>query len=219
MSDPVAEDAARFDTASEGSAFLLYRDAEGTQRILGMDRRSVTIGRDQGLDLSLSWDAEVSRVHAQIQILGSRWVLVDDGISRNGTWVNGQRVTGRRRLEDGDTLRFGNTLVTFSCSPLTRAAGPQTVTACNMAEAVRISESQRRVLVCLCRPYKGGTRYATPSTNQQIAEELFLSVDAVKTHLRALFAKFGLDELSQNQKRAKLVEIAMRLGVVTDQEL
>ena len=54
-----------------------------------------------------------------------------------------------------------------------------------------LSEAQRRVLVALCRPFKESSGYATPATNQQIAAELFLTVDAVKTHLRALFAKFG----------------------------
>ena len=34
---------------------------------------------------------------------------MDDGLSRNGTFVNGERLSGRRRLTDGDTLRFGGT--------------------------------------------------------------------------------------------------------------
>jgi DNA-binding NarL/FixJ family response regulator len=61
--------------------------------------------------------------------------------------------------------------------------------------------------------------YATPATNQQIAEQVYLSVDAVKAHLRALFSKFGLAHLPQNQKRATLVERAVNLGVVTRHEL
>jgi pSer/pThr/pTyr-binding forkhead associated (FHA) protein len=218
MSDSVADGSARLDAVQRGSSFLLYRDDEGRQRIVALDERDVTVGRDAGLDLSLTWDAEVSRLHAHIERLGTRWVVVDDGLSRNGTWVNGDRVSGRQRLEDGDTVRFGNTLVAFSCSPLTTGVA-RTVTAADLTHAVRISESQRRVLVALCRPYKGGARYATPPTNQQVADELFLSVDAVKTHLRALFAKFDLEALGQNQKRARLVEIALRLGIVTDQEL
>jgi hypothetical protein len=48
---------------------------------------------------------------------------------------------------------------------------------------------------------------------------VFLSVDAVKTHLRALFNDFGLAELPQNQKRATLAERAMQLGVVVPGEL
>ena len=33
------------------------------------------------------------------------WTVVDDGLSRNGTYVNGERIHGRRRLVDGDTPR------------------------------------------------------------------------------------------------------------------
>ena len=49
-----------------------------------------------------------------------------------------------------------------------------------------LSATQRRVLVALCRPYRDGGAYARPATNRQIAEEVFLSVDAVKGHLRTL---------------------------------
>ena len=42
--------------------------------------------------------------------------------------------------------------------------------------------------------------------------ELSLSVDAVKTHLRVLFGKFGIEGLAQNQKRARLVELAFARG-------
>jgi len=43
-------------------------------------------------------------------------------------------------------------------------------------------------------------------------------VDAVKTHLRVLFHKFGIENLPQNQKRARLAEIALELGLVVDPE-
>ena len=39
--------------------------------------------------------------------------MVDDGLSRNGTFVNGERVTRRRRLLDGDELRIGSTTIRF----------------------------------------------------------------------------------------------------------
>ncbi|MBV8953532.1 MAG: hypothetical protein JO179_05315, partial [Solirubrobacterales bacterium] len=47
----------------------------------------------------------------------------------------------------------------------------------------------------------------------------YLSVDAVKTHLRALFAKFGIEDLPQNQKRIRLVELALKSGVITPRDL
>jgi DNA-binding NarL/FixJ family response regulator len=74
-------------------------------------------------------------------------------------------------------------------------------------------------LVALCRPYKGGGKFATPATNQEIGAELHLSVDAVKTHMRALFEKLGVGDLPQNQKRVALVERAMNAGVVTQRDL
>ena len=74
------------------------------------------------------------------------------------------------------------------------------------------------MLVALCRPFKDNN-YATPATNQQIANELVVSVDAVKSTLRALFEVFGVDDLPQNQKRASLALQAMRNGVISRRDL
>lgn len=79
--------------------------------------------------------------------------------------------------------------------------------------------AQRRVLLALCRPFKGGAHDATPATNPQIAAELFLTVAAVKTHLRSLCRAFGIDELPQQEKRRKLVALALAAGVVRDGDL
>jgi len=57
-----------------------------------------------------------------------------------------------------------------------------------------ISEAQRRVLAALCRPY-ARTAFAVPASNQQIADELMLGVETVKTHLRARFEAFQVAEL------------------------
>jgi pSer/pThr/pTyr-binding forkhead associated (FHA) protein len=73
----------------------------------------VVVGRSLNVDLVISWDEEVSGLHAELQRLGDDWLLVDDGLSRNGSFVNGQRVSGRRRLRDGDRLCFGSTEMRF----------------------------------------------------------------------------------------------------------
>ena len=73
----------------------------------------VTIGRRAERDVALPWDTEVSRLHAQLEPVGRDWIVVDDGLSRNGTYVNGERVNGRKRLPDGDRLVFGETPSTF----------------------------------------------------------------------------------------------------------
>jgi hypothetical protein len=81
------------------------------------------------------------------------------------------------------------------------------------ASDIPLSASQRKVLVALCRPLKDSA-YAAPATNKEIAAEVFLSVDAVKAHLRVLFERFELDDLPQNQKRARLAAVALVNGVI-----
>ena len=99
------------------------------------------------------------------------------------------------------------------------SAPEATVVAGEVAAAAAVSPGQRRVLLALCRPFKDGSAFATPPTNQAIAEELHLSVDAVKTHMRALFEKLELDDLPQNRKRVALVEKALQSGVVSPRDL
>jgi DNA-binding NarL/FixJ family response regulator len=73
-----------------------------------------------------------------------------------------------------------------------------------------VTPAQRRVLAALCRPLTG-PGYAAPAANQQIADELVISVDTVKRTLSALFERFGLEQLPQNQKRAALAARALDL--------
>ena len=139
-------------------------------------------------------------MHAELEPSGGEWTLVDDGLSRNGSFVNGERVNGRRRLRDRDMLRFGRTVVLFR-APADAGVQQSTMMADEgMLVAANLSETQRKVLIALCRPFKDGATHATPATNQQIADELFLSVQAIKGHLRALFEKFSVEDLPAEQQ-------------------
>jgi pSer/pThr/pTyr-binding forkhead associated (FHA) protein len=209
----------RIDAERSGQPFLLYRDESNQQRLLPLepDQTQVSVGRRDSSDVVLDWDEQVSRLHAQFERVEQDWTVVDDGLSRNGTFVNGERLTGRRRLSDGDAIRFGETTVTFRSPAVDDSQG--TAVASQVPTSVDLSTTQRRVLVGLCRPYRAGTAFASPATNQQIAEELFLSVDAVKTHLRVLFAKFGVEQLPQNQKRIRLAERAFYSGAISERDL
>jgi pSer/pThr/pTyr-binding forkhead associated (FHA) protein len=212
-----AELKAQLEAERAGEPFLLYREPDRGQAIVPLAAGRATVGRGEGCDVCLAWDGDVSRVHAELERMGGAWTVSDDGLSRNGTFVNGERVSGRRRLRDGDSLRFGDTLVRFR-DPSAGDTGETRMAAETPPEA-RVSEAQRRVLVALCRPFRDGSPYATPATNQQIAEELFLSVDAVKTHMRALFEKFDVGDVPQNRKRAKLVELAFQSGAIGPKDL
>jgi pSer/pThr/pTyr-binding forkhead associated (FHA) protein len=210
---------AQIEAERAGRPFLVYRDGDGEQRIVTIAEGAAElwIGRSASTDVRLDFDAEVSGLHAQIDVVGSECTLVDDGLSRNGSFVNGERVSGRRWLRDGDRLRFGQTGVLFR-SPAESGAS-ETVMSADALTAAGVSPAQKRVLVSLCRPFKDGAAFATPATNAEIAAELHLSIDAVKTHLRALFDKFGVGDLPQNQKRVALVERALQSGLVTERDL
>ena len=106
----------RAEAERRGHPFLVYRDPDDHQVLVMLEAERVTVGRRPDTDLSLAWDAGVSRTHAELERIGREWVLVDDGLSQNGSFVNETRVVGRRRLENGDVLRFGRTLVAF-CAP------------------------------------------------------------------------------------------------------
>lgn len=202
-----------------GLPFLVHRDGSDHQRIVPVDdgRGELWIGRSPSADISLPWDSEVSKLHAQLEYVGGDCTLVDDGLSRNGSFVNEERVSGRRRLRDGDVLRIGRTGLLFR-APL-EGGGESTMVAADAISAAGVSPAQRRVLVALCRPFKDGPSFATPATNAEIAAELHLSVDAVKTHLRALFEKFELLDAPQAGKRLALVQRALGSGVVSVRDL
>jgi pSer/pThr/pTyr-binding forkhead associated (FHA) protein len=206
----------QLDAERRGKPFLVFRDGDGAQRIVVLDDAlpTLTIGRAPETDVCLGWDSEVSSVHAELARVGPDWTISDDGLSRNGTFVNGARVPGRTRLRGGDVIRVGSTAVAFrgAGTPLAATADVPT------SAAVPLSPAQRRVLVALCRPYRGGAPHAVPTSNREIGEELFLSTEGVKTHVRTLFERFGVEDLPQNRKRARLIELAFSTGTITDHD-
>jgi pSer/pThr/pTyr-binding forkhead associated (FHA) protein len=211
-STSAAEVAERLHAERAGAPFVLYRDGDGRQRIaeLREGAHALCIGRGPANDLALEWDTEVSRVHAVLEPAGGHWTLVDDGLSRNGSFVNGQRVRGRRRLADGDSIAIGRTLMVFAANADT-ALRP--TDASREGAAPQLSPAQERVLHALCRPVAADP-YAGPPSNREIADELYVSVETVKSHMRVLFERFGVEELPQNRKRAELARRALARGAI-----
>jgi hypothetical protein len=208
----------RIELERRGRPFLEYRDAAGRQVLRDLpDRGTLSIGRDGEADISLAFDKQVSRLHAELHRMGPEWVISDDGLSRNGTFVGGERVVGTRRLHNGDAIRAGSTVLVY-CDPAASETGG-TETAGKGGGPVVITDMQRRVLVALCRPFRGSGEFATPATNKVIAEEVHLSVQAVKRHVRDLCDRFEIGDLPQNQKRLTLAEQAIRSGTLSPRDL
>jgi hypothetical protein len=208
----------RHEMARAGAPYLCLRDGKGRQLLVSLDQRSprLTIGRRETNDVALAWDDRVSRVHAELENVGGDWILSDDGLSSNGTWVGERRVVGRCRLRDGDVIRVGGTVLAY-CAPSDGVVG--TVRGTEGDAVVQVSPAQRRVLVALCRPALSGVAVPALPTNGQLAEELFLSVDSVKTHMKALFDAFGLEAVPKAEKRAALAQRAIGLGIVSERDL
>ena len=98
-----------------GDPYLHWRDAHDHVQVLSLDDawQQITIGRGPSADVGLPWDEDVSRVHAELVRIGDDWAVVDDGLSRNGTFVADKKVSGRKRLRDGDEVRCGETTLRF----------------------------------------------------------------------------------------------------------
>ena len=205
----------QLELARSGERFVVFRDESGEATSVALKPEGTTIGRT-GTDVELGWDPEVSRLHCEVRKVGGSWVAIDDGLSRNGTFVNGNRVVGRMRLADGDLLRVGGVEIAFA-DP-TDAGALETV-AGGREPAPELSSTQRQVLTALCRPLASGVPGAVPASNSEIAAELHLTVPGVKSQIRTLFSRFGVEDLPHNQKRARLAALAVESEAISYADL
>jgi predicted component of type VI protein secretion system len=87
----------------------------------------LTIGRRDGMDIRLNYDSQVSRLHAHLGFDGIGFWLEDMG-SRNGTFVEDERLIEHERLEigPGTLFRVGRTWLRLDSLPtdITAAAEP-----------------------------------------------------------------------------------------------
>jgi predicted component of type VI protein secretion system len=216
----VAELSARVSAERAGTPFLIFRDGDAVQQVVVLPDAGapVPLGRDPASGIRLDWDAKVSRVHAVLEKVGGEWTLVDDGLSRNGTYVNGARLLARRRLVDGDLILCGSVTLQYRHPRAATLTETLNAPVPGAPSTRRITPAQRRVLIALCRPL-ADSAHGSPAMNKEIAARLHLSEDAVKTHLRRLSEIFEVDHLPQNQKRSELAWKALDEGVVTRHDL
>jgi pSer/pThr/pTyr-binding forkhead associated (FHA) protein len=175
----------------------------------------VTIGRHAGNDIVLATDENVSRLHAVLERLGPGWMLRDLG-SRNGTFVNGARISEGRALTHGDEVRVGTTRLVYRVSR--PSDDDQAVTVAH-APAPPLTPREREVLVALCRPVFIGDVLGVPASTRSIAAELSVTEDAVKQHLLRLYDKFDLVPTASGNRRVELAREAVLRGAVSRSDI
>ena len=92
-----------------GQFQLTMRTGPNPGTVYALEGDQIMIGRDATNDISIN-DAEVSRRHARLTFQGGKYILEDMG-STNGTYVNGQRLTGPRVLKPGEVVSLGEQIV------------------------------------------------------------------------------------------------------------
>jgi pSer/pThr/pTyr-binding forkhead associated (FHA) protein len=209
---------ARREAEQGGVPFLLMRDDQSQQQIVQLDKGagSLTVGRRVEADVPLAWDPEVSRLHAELEFKAGEWTLCDDGFSQNGTFVNGLRIHGRRRLMDGDLVRIGQTTIAF-CDPTLSGLGV-TLAPGELGVAPKFSEQQQRILRALCRPLMGDGDGINPASDAAVAEQTGIPEDVVTTELDHLGRAFGLQDMPPADRRAEIALLALRSGLVSADE-
>jgi FHA domain len=197
-----------------GDPFLVFRDGDGRQQILSLDESAgpITIGRRNEADVSLPWDGEVSRLHAELSFRAGEWTICDDGWSQNGTWVNGLRLAARRRLADGDLVTIGRTAIAY-CNPRPLGAGATMVPG-ELSAMPRFSEQQQRILRALCAPLLVDGDGFHPASDLEVADATGIDPDVVITELDLLGRLFGLDDMPRQERRAEIALLAVRSGLV-----
>jgi hypothetical protein len=177
------------------------------------ESQEVTIGASPGNSVVIVGDPKVSRLHAVLQRFPAGWCIRDLG-SRNGTFVNGERIWSDRVLHSGDDLKVGTTRLVLR--PVSKIDDPARTE--GLEAPPPLTPRERDVLIALCRPMASGAVFTEPATIHQVATELVVSDAAVKQHLLNLYDKFAIHGDGE-RRRVRLANEAIMRGAVAVADL
>jgi hypothetical protein len=181
--------------------------------LIALEGDRLTLGKDGSNDVAIDSDPTISRLHAVLERFASGWCLRDLG-SRNGTFVNGERVFGERVLRPGDEIRLGATRLVYRADAQAKDA---TATAAAQPAPV-LTPRERDVLLALCAPLLRGSLFTEPASVREIAAELVVTEAAVRQHLLRLYEKLAVPETAP-RRRVQLANEAITRGAVTVADL
>jgi serine phosphatase RsbU (regulator of sigma subunit) len=85
---------------------------DGKNRFIPLEAERISLGRSTTVELSYPDDTGLSRQHLAIERDGDGWALRDLG-SKNGTMLNGVKVTERAPLNPGDKITAGHLILVY----------------------------------------------------------------------------------------------------------
>jgi pSer/pThr/pTyr-binding forkhead associated (FHA) protein len=183
------------------------------RELITLSGQRVTIGKASTNEVSLEHDSTVSRLHAVLDNLGFAWSVRDVG-SRNGTYLNGEKISAERVMRSGDELRVGKSrLIFWDAREGDEATADATVSVAPTELPPRLTRRELEVLLVLCRPLVSDDPFPEAISVRRMAQELFVSEAAVKQHLQNLYDKFAIP--SEGERRTRLANEAVRRGAVT----
>jgi DNA-binding CsgD family transcriptional regulator len=196
------------------SAMPAYLEMWGSTgaSLIPLDGDRITLGSADSNDLAVPTDRRLSRLHAAFEHYPAGWCVRDLG-SRNGTFVNGQRIWQEHALTDGDEIRAGSSRFVLRSGHV--PAGQPTEAG---APPPELTARERDVLVQLCRPLLAGAMFTEPASSREIAAALVVTEAAVKQHLLRLYEKFGIPGDGE-RRRVRLANEAMARGAITRADL
>lgn len=170
----------------------------GTDHLtVDLSDQTVTLGRSPQNTVVLDREPTVSRFHARLEPTAKGWVLHDLD-SRNGTFVNGTRISAPTPLGAGDQAKVGG----YQLSIRGDAELGQTIDASATQQARRLLE-----LGLTARELEVIALVAQGRSDQAIADQLFISVKTVQSHLDRIGEKIG------HRRRPELIRFATDHGL------
>ncbi len=91
---------------------LQILSADGQNRFIRLEAERISLGRSSAADLPFPDDNGLSRQHLAIERDGDGWALRDLG-SKNGTMLNGAKITVRTPLKSGDRITAGHLILVY----------------------------------------------------------------------------------------------------------
>src|ERR1051325_11681947 len=89
--------------------WIKFRDENGEERRILIGKEQFIIGRHSASDLAIA-DSRLSRQHAKIERFDDKYFISDLG-SSNGTELNGQPLSEKTPVKNGDTANLGRGLM------------------------------------------------------------------------------------------------------------